>query len=56
VLLDTLEKMDLDVWALAQILDERPSVVRDLMSGETDGLTTETMIDYVERLHECNQR
>jgi uncharacterized protein YbjT (DUF2867 family) len=50
VLLDTLEKMDLDVWTLVQLLDERPSVVRDLMDGETDDLTTETMIEYLEKL------
>jgi hypothetical protein len=47
---DTLEKMDLDVWTLVQLLDERPSVVRDLMDGETDDLTTETMIEYLEKL------
>jgi hypothetical protein len=47
VLLDTLS---LDIWTLAQILDERPSAVRDLMSGETDWLTTETMIEILEKL------
>jgi hypothetical protein len=47
---DILEKMDLDVWTLVQILDERPSVVRDLLDGEFDTLTTEMMIDYLEKL------
>jgi hypothetical protein len=50
VLHDTIEKMSLDTWTLAQILDERPSVVRDLIEGETDDLTTETMIKYLEKL------
>jgi hypothetical protein len=47
---DTLEKMDLDVWTLVQLLDERPSVVQDLIDGEFDTLTTEMMIDYLEKL------
>jgi hypothetical protein len=47
---DTLEKMDLDGWTLAQLLDERPSVVQDLIDGEFDTLTTEMMIDYLEKL------
>src|SRR5580692_8289622 len=47
---DTLEKMDLDVWTLVQILDERPSVVRDLLDGEFYNLTTATMIEYLEKL------
>jgi hypothetical protein len=50
VLLDTLEKLDLDAWTLVHIWDERPSVVRAVMSGETDGLTTETMIEMLEQL------
>jgi hypothetical protein len=44
VLIDTIEKMDMDRWTLAQLLDERPSVVRELMEGDTDGLTSETLI------------
>jgi len=47
---DTLEKIDLDVWTLVQLLDERPSVVQDLMDWEFDTLTTEMMIDYLEKL------
>jgi hypothetical protein len=47
---DTLEKMDLDVWTLVQILDERPSVVRDLLDGEFYNLATATMIEYLEKL------
>jgi hypothetical protein len=50
VLLDTLEKMDLDVWTLVQLLDERPGIVRQLIDGDTDGLTTEMMIQYLEKL------
>jgi hypothetical protein len=56
VLLDTLEKMDLDVETLVRLLDERPSVVRVLMDGDTDGLTTAIMIEYLERLCECSER
>jgi hypothetical protein len=47
---DTLEKMDLDVWTLVQILDERPSVVRNLLDGEFYNLATSTMIEYLEKL------
>ena len=50
VLLDTLEKMDLDVWTVVQLLDERPGIVRQLINGDTDGLTTEMMIQYLEKL------
>jgi hypothetical protein len=50
VLLDTIEKMDLDLWTLVQVLDERPSVVQDLMDGEFDDLTTGLMIEYLEKL------
>jgi hypothetical protein len=47
---DTLEKMDLDVGTLVQILDERPSVVRDLLDGEFYNFATTTMIEYLEKL------
>jgi hypothetical protein len=50
ILRDTIEKMDLDVWTLVQILDERPSVVRDLLDGEFCNLATATMIEYLEKL------
>jgi hypothetical protein len=50
LLLDTLEKMDLDTWTLVHLLDERPSVVGDLMAGETEGLTTDAMIEMLEKL------
>jgi hypothetical protein len=56
LLRDTLEKLDLDAWMLIQILDERPSVVQDLIAGETDSLTTEKMVEYLERLHERSER
>jgi hypothetical protein len=52
VLLDTLEKLDLDAWTLAHIWDERFSVVRNVISGEIDGLTTATMIEMLEKLCE----
>ena len=42
--------MDLEVRTLVQLLDERPSVVQDLIDGEFDTLTTEMMIDYLEKL------
>jgi hypothetical protein len=42
--------MDLDVWTVVQILDERPSVVRDLLDGEFYDLATATMIEYLEKL------
>jgi hypothetical protein len=47
---DTLEKMDLDVWTLVQLLDERPSVAQDLMDGDFDNLTTEMMLEHLEKL------
>jgi hypothetical protein len=50
VLFDTLEKMGSDGWTLVQSLDERPSVVKNLIGRETDDLTTETLIDFLERL------
>src|SRR5258708_617354 len=56
VLLDTLWKMDLDVETVVRLLDERPSVVRVLLAGDTDRLTTATMIEYLERLHGCSER
>jgi hypothetical protein len=56
VLLDTLEKMSLDIWTLVYLLDEPPSVVRVLTAGDMEGLTTETMINYLEKLHERSQR
>jgi hypothetical protein len=52
VLLDTLDKMDLDLWTLVRLLGERPSVVHVLMDGDTAGLPMERMVDYLERLHE----
>jgi hypothetical protein len=50
VLLDTLTKLDLDLMTLVQVLDERPSVVRDLMDGDFDNLTTEKIIENLEKL------
>jgi hypothetical protein len=50
VLADTIDKMDVDQVTLVQLFDERPSVVADLMAGETDGLTTETLIAYLAKL------
>jgi hypothetical protein len=50
LLFDTLEKMDLDTWTIVHLLDERPSVVGDLMTGETESLTTDAMIEILEKL------
>jgi hypothetical protein len=47
---DTLEKMDLDVWSLGHHLDERPSVAQDLMDVGFHNLTTEMMIEHLEKL------
>jgi hypothetical protein len=52
LLLDTLAQVDLDHRTLVHLLDERPSVVRVLMDGETEGVPMERMVDYLERLHE----
>ncbi len=49
-LMDVLEKLSLDPLTLVQVLDERPSVVRDLLADEIDDLTTERMISHVEKL------
>jgi hypothetical protein len=48
---DTLAKRNLDWYVLVQLLDERPTVVQQLMRGEIDELTTETLIVYLEKLH-----
>jgi hypothetical protein len=56
VLLQTVEQISLDIWTLVYLLDEPPSAVRVLMAGDTEGLTIETMIDYLGRLHEFSQR
>jgi hypothetical protein len=50
VLLDTLTKLDLDLLTLVHVLDERPSVVRDLMAGDLENLTTEKIIENLEKL------
>jgi hypothetical protein len=49
-LLDTLQKTHRDKWALIQLLDESPSAVQSLMDGDFDDLTTEIMIEYLEKL------
>jgi hypothetical protein len=50
LLLDTLAKLDLDLLTLVQVLDERPSVVRDLMDGDFENVTTEKIIENLEKL------
>jgi hypothetical protein len=50
ILFDTLERMDLDERDLVEILDERPSVVTDLMDRQTEGLTTERLIEILETI------
>jgi hypothetical protein len=49
-LLDLLDKLQLDRWTLTVLLDERPSVILDLLQGETDELTTERLIDILDLL------
>ena len=50
VLRDTLTELDLDLLMLVQVLDERPSVVRALMDGDLENLTTEKIIENLEKL------
>jgi hypothetical protein len=47
---EVIEKLDADPSTLAQMLDECPSIVEDIVNGEFDGLTTESMIEYLEKL------
>jgi hypothetical protein len=44
------EKLDVDTRKLVHLFDERPSAVTDLIGGELDELTTETLIEYLEKL------
>ena len=50
VLLDTIEKMSLDTWTVAHTLDRRPTVARNLLSQDTEDLTTEKMIECLQML------
>jgi hypothetical protein len=50
VFFDLTETMNLDTWTLCEVLDVCPSQARDLMAKETDDLTTETILLYLERL------
>ena len=50
VLLDILEQMDLDAGTLWQLLDDHASV-SSLMDGDTGGLATETMVEFLEKLY-----
>jgi hypothetical protein len=50
LLRDVVNKLDVDTGTLVHLLDERPSGVIDLMNGELDELTTETLIEYLEKL------
>jgi len=50
VLFDLTEAMNLDTWTLCEVLDVSPSQARDLMAKETDDLTTETILLYLDRL------
>jgi hypothetical protein len=50
VLSSTLEVLDMDTMTLVQVLDERPSIVRELMEGNHHAITTETILRYVEAL------
>jgi hypothetical protein len=51
VLLSYLETLDLDTITLVQVLDERPSsIVRALVNGDLDEITTDTLLRWVEAL------
>jgi hypothetical protein len=45
----------LDVGTLAEILDERPRIVRELIDRETNQLTTERLIQILEELRSFQQ-
>jgi hypothetical protein len=40
----------MDTMTLVQILDERPSIVRELMERNHDDITTEMILRYLEAL------
>jgi hypothetical protein len=50
LLFDLLERLDLDTWTLSEVLDVSPSQARELIAKECDELTTETILEYLERL------
>jgi hypothetical protein len=50
VLLSSLETLDLDTITLVQVLDARPSIVRALVKGDLDEITTDTLLRWVEAL------
>jgi hypothetical protein len=49
-LIYTLGLLDLDTRTLTRLLDVGPSVLEDLITGETDAITTETLLKYLDRL------
>lgn len=50
VLLDIIQLKYRDPVTLTRILDERSNVVADLLAHEVDDLSTEQIIDYLDRL------
>ena len=48
-LFETLERIDLDVRRLANLIDERPDVVRALRRKDVEGMTTERLIEILEK-------
>jgi hypothetical protein len=50
VLLDSLEVLEIPEWELIKLLNERPTVVRDLINSETDDLTLDVILGYLEKL------
>jgi hypothetical protein len=50
LLRDVLEKIDADKLTLIEVLDESPSGVQDIMDGEFDDLTTEMLIECLDKL------
>jgi hypothetical protein len=49
-LYEILERLDLDAAAPVQVLDERPSVVRELLERVAETIPTETILHHLEAL------
>jgi hypothetical protein len=55
-LFETLSKRNFDWDVLVQLLDERPTVVQQLLQGDTQDQTTEKLIEYLEKLNDPTTR
>jgi hypothetical protein len=56
VLSSILEVFEMDPMTLVQVLDERPSIVRELVNGDHEEITTEMILLYLEILRPYWQR